>query len=485
MIPRVTLFSYDRRGRVVHKWVLTKGVGPTVEKFTYEYDNLDRVTARGVEVGAHTLWHFYDYDARGLLSNVYVNTDNQQPLYPVVAYTYNADGSVAEVKQHGTDQGFAHVLRHTYDVRGRLETIGAMAAESWVEQFDEASPSSLTDTGETAWSVDASAVAPKSSIGAWDGHYLAADLNGELVWTSEPIDISAAASVDLSVLAKRAHTSNDGVTGLSEERDYLRISYLIDGGAEVTVAELAGYFTQQTVAAPGLSGNTLTVVIRARGDTPSEYYQWDDVVVTDASGATLWAEAFTGLPSGALSDTGATAWDTDTADVSPSPNYQVTDGQFEVRGTGGELVWTSEVIDTADMASFQVSVDVAAKENSGLDASGPYADYLRVYYRLDGGSEVLIEGFDGDIPGGEQTVVSGSLTGSTAQVVVRALASGFSEFYYWDEVRVGDQQVFSQQLTYRPDDTIEAVAFSNGVATQGCNALELGDTTCAADVQYR
>ena len=164
--------------------------------------------------------------------------------------------------------------------------------------------------------------------------------------------------------------------------------------------------------------------------------------VTVASGlSSLWLEGFS-LANGTRSDAGSTPWSV----VSTPSNsvFSVQGNEFRVSNTGSatgtESVWASGPIDISGKTRVTLTADIRSAANPGpLNGSGPLADYLRFYYKLDGGSEVLFSEHTGAINNngtGNTTISVGGLSGGHIQVIVRARATGSDEFYYFDNVQV-------------------------------------------------
>jgi hypothetical protein len=66
-------------------------------------------------------------------------------------------------------------------------------------------------------------------------------------------------------------------------------------------------------------------------------------------------------------------------------------------------------------------------------------DYVRLYYKLNGGPEVLFNELSGNINNNSPvntTVSSSSLSGATLQVIIRSRASALDEYYYFDNVQL-------------------------------------------------
>ena len=182
---------------------------------------------------------------------------------------------------------------------------------------------------------------------------------------------------------------------------------------------------------------------------------------TPPSGELPWLENFSGLPTGASSDNGPTAWSA----TRSSNNGGVYNGRFEVENNGGELVWTSEAIPSGTTGLFSISVDV---EGTGpMETSGPNIDTLRLSYRLNGGAEVPFFAAAGNVAA--QTAAVSGLQGSTVQIVIRAVTTSSAEIYAWDNVHVQTGTVETAVLFREAEEGARSGAFvvANASAASG------------------
>jgi hypothetical protein len=195
--------------------------------------------------------------------------------------------------------------------------------------------------------------------------------------------------------------------------------------------------TSKDPAVSVLGNYTATVTSPANGCTASKAVQ-----VTSADTA-FWLETF-GQSNGTTSDNGTSAWSVQYAP--PGSIFSVQNGEFEVSNSGligstNESVWQSGVIDISGKTSVIISADIrsAVSPGAALDSSGPYMDYLRFYYKLNGGPEVEffqnIAAVNHNSPI-DTLISSGLLNGSSLQIVIRARATGSDEFFYFDNVQV-------------------------------------------------
>ncbi|MCZ8214892.1 MAG: hypothetical protein O9262_01570, partial [Cyclobacteriaceae bacterium] len=164
------------------------------------------------------------------------------------------------------------------------------------------------------------------------------------------------------------------------------------------------------------------------------------LVTTSASNTptTFWLEDFTSLANGTTADTGSTAWSISNTGAG---TFSVQSNEFMASFTAAnEGIWQSGVIDISNRSNVVISIDLKSGVASSSDALEA-DDYMNVYYKLNGGAEVMIHGDGAGLNGvnnGTSTlsVSSPSLTGTTLQVVVRMRNSSNTERYYFDNVKL-------------------------------------------------
>ncbi|HSC37852.1 MAG TPA: hypothetical protein VLD19_08280 [Chitinophagaceae bacterium] len=150
----------------------------------------------------------------------------------------------------------------------------------------------------------------------------------------------------------------------------------------------------------------------------------------------LWVEDFD-LPDGTTADAGSSAW---TSAVTYSKAvFSVSNGEFKVNNisVNGLGTWTSGPISIAGKTNIQLSA--AVRSAGGLENDGtPHADYLRFYYKVDSGPEILFSDMNGIINNNcttDSTVYStGAISGTSLQIIVRAKATATDEYYYFDNI---------------------------------------------------
>jgi len=157
------------------------------------------------------------------------------------------------------------------------------------------------------------------------------------------------------------------------------------------------------------------------------------ITLTAFSQNPVWLEDFN-LPDGTISDIPPSAWTRDISGASLSgvnQYFEVKSGQMEARYVNGQVTWLSEVINIASTANIIVSLTVS--ESGTLESN----DFIKAYYKLDGGTEVLFGDQTDDIPGGGPVTLSISgLNGSTLQIIIRIANDASNEIHYFDNVKL-------------------------------------------------
>lgn len=129
---QVELYSYDADGRVAKRYVYTQpnsgtGVLTAINTTTtYVRDLRGEITERLDSVGTRVFRHWYEYDGRGLLSEIYASTSTTKASSADVTYTYRPSG---EVESRTYRDGPAVPLRYT--IREQLERIGDPASTTY------------------------------------------------------------------------------------------------------------------------------------------------------------------------------------------------------------------------------------------------------------------------------------------------------------------------------------------------------------------
>ena len=146
----------------------------------------------------------------------------------------------------------------------------------WLEDFTLPNGTTI-DNGPTAWSRT---VAPLTDWAEVQNNiFESRDTDGEVVWTSEYVDISAyPGGVNLDV-----DLDNNGNM---ENADSIQVFYRLDNGGQVLFpfnGMFAGNFGATTASAICLVGDSVSIVVRMRNSANNEYYWIDDVTVRECA----------------------------------------------------------------------------------------------------------------------------------------------------------------------------------------------------------
>ncbi|HYD91131.1 MAG TPA: SprB repeat-containing protein, partial [Flavobacterium sp.] len=146
---------------------------------------------------------------------------------------------------------------------------------------------------------------------------------------------------------------------------------------------------------------------------------------------TLYSENFNSYANGT---TTSSLW---TAQGIQSGNtvFSVQAGQFQARNIGnsnpGAAVWTSSVINSSGHINYSLSVSLAS--SGTLNAT----DYIRVYYKIDGGAETLFS-TNGNLSGAftSATATQNITNANNLQIVIRTYNNHSQEYYFFDNITV-------------------------------------------------
>ncbi|HKJ79343.1 MAG TPA: hypothetical protein VKA10_07395, partial [Prolixibacteraceae bacterium] len=119
--------------------------------------------------------------------------------------------------------------------------------------------------GVLSWTLDYSNITVSDSddyaktVATSGGRFECRDINGEVIWHSEDIDISNYKTVEIQLI------SQETGSGANEANKYLKTFYKLDDGPETlleTNGENYGNWGRDTVYQSGLNGNKLQIMVR-------------------------------------------------------------------------------------------------------------------------------------------------------------------------------------------------------------------------------
>ncbi|GAB1855787.1 hypothetical protein MHTCC0001_06210 [Flavobacteriaceae bacterium MHTCC 0001] len=384
-------------------------------------------------------------DADGTISNVVLYLDNTLVRQENVApYDWNGSGQ--------NDPLLVDMVAGTYTLRAVATDNDGKTGEASI---------SITVGGGNTGSCDV----PFNSTGTTIS-------NETQTWSTGSIDISCVTSVDISLLAS-------GV-GPMENSDYLNIYYSLNGGANVAILENTNDYPAQTLTIDNISGNTLEIIVQAKSTEASEIYTVNNIVVSgeitnvSVTGVSV-SPTSTSLGVGETQQLSATVspsnatntsvgWSSDNTAVatvnsnglvsavsagSATVTVTTTDGNYTATATvsvsdGGscDVPYTSTGTtisnETKTWSTGAIDVSCVNSVNISLLASGvgpmENADYLNIYYKVDGGSNIaILENVNNYTA---QTLTVNNINGNTLEIIVEGKTSTSDEIYTVNDISV-------------------------------------------------
>ena len=137
--------------------------------------------------------------------------------------------------------------------------------------------------------------------------------------------------------------------------------------------------------------------------------------------AQLWSEDFSGVAKGATSRVaGGTSGGTWSVTTAPGGTFSrqnifLLGPVFAINNTGTEGTWKTNVLDISSVGYAIINVGVLT---TGIGFTS--SDYLRCYYSLDGGPEVLFSDINGSLFA-STTEASAIVAGSSIQIIIRGV----------------------------------------------------------------
>lgn len=308
-----------------------------------------------------------------------------------------------------------------------LGSVYALSAQTTIYTDDFHYSNGTTNTAK--WTTNTSGCNLSNSNDYFEikGNKLEAkDIDCEATWQTITIDISDYDDVSVEVDLQES--------GNCEWNDYIKVYYIIDGGSETMFSTNGNNnddFGNVTASQSGLNGSTLVVLAKVRNDNGSEKHRIKDILVegtyapSTCATDTAYFEPFN-YSNGTSSSSQWSTYGDWNAD-----QFEVRNGQFVATDIDNEAVWRSSVVDISNYTSVDVSVDLSTYGNS-LDGS----DFIKVFYKLNGGSEVLLDNGSHYNDFWNETATATGLSGSSIQIVIRADNDRDNETYLFDNILI-------------------------------------------------
>lgn len=344
-------------------------------------------------------------------------------------------------------------------------TIGVWAAAAprviWYEDFDNLPDGVTYHAGEAGWDGESSGVSGYFKVKSI--RYEGNNLDKEVVWVSESININYFTNVSIGIDLASAGA-------LESNEDYIKVYYTVDGGTKTLLQNGSKYgsFSALKATVSGLSGKSLKIFVHMYNTGDDEKYFFDNVTVTAEQGAlpanTFWSETFNDV----ANDASSSKWSLDVSGTNMSSvgYFAVRQGMLLARDLGGVAIWKSQDINIAAYSNIAVSADI-----SGFGKLDTDEDYVKVYYKLNGGSEVLMGTIAG-APSAPVTVSVNNLSGSTLKIIVRT----FND--------IDDERYTIDNITVRYSSTISITGITGGTISCSTPAVTLGVTTNVSNATY-
>ncbi|WP_282087470.1 T9SS type A sorting domain-containing protein [Aquimarina algiphila] len=184
---------------------------------------------------------------------------------------------------------------------------------------------------------------------------------------------------------------------------------------------------------------------------------------------------FHGLSSGTTSDSNATGWYLDASDLNNPLFFAVKSNRIHAEHLGGEGIWYSEVFSAEGYSDFQVSVKIHSEGDMNS------SEYARMYYKIDGGPEVLFAQRTGNF--GTIDFISPFLNGSTVQIIVKLYNynNGGSQT---SKYHIEKYAVFKEDGPCNSSISVSATATNGGILTCTNPSLTLSANSNVSNPTY-
>jgi hypothetical protein len=173
--------------------------------------------------------------------------------------------------------------------------------------------------------------------------------------------------------------------------------------------------------------------------------------IDNAKGQTnLYSETFTATNGTTVGIGNPARWTRNLNGFNPT-TFSVQSNVFNVTNSGGEVIWNSHAMYIQGWMNVNVSLDLLSTSNMEAD------DYLRVYYKINGGAETQFS-TNGNLSGNYSAMVASQsgLSGNTLEIVVRIKNNASNEIHSFDNVTVtGNNWIWNEDFN----------SYANGTTT--------------------
>lgn len=171
----------------------------------------------------------------------------------------------------------------------------------------------------------------------------------------------------------------------------------------------------------------------------------------------IFEEDFSSVPNGTTSSSN---WGSDASACTLSNGsdyFEVKSSRFEGRDMDGEGIWYTDVLDISSYTDVEIEVDL--QEAGNMESS----DYMKVYYKLDGGTETFFS-INGNNTNDFNNIIASQsgLNGSTLQVIIKVKNNDGSEKHRIHSVSISGTEAVS------------SLTLSTSVTDVSCNSGDDG-----------